>query len=223
MSPTRKAHFMDPRIFCIGRNYVEHIRELGHPEDGDCVVFMKPATCLVPPGSAVSIPTDRGSVHHEAELVVRIGRAVRDEPPTETADAVDALALGLDLTLRDEQTRLRDGGKPWELAKAFDHSAPLGPFTPWRGDVSLNAIEFSCHVNGELRQQGNTCQMLFSIERIISILSRSWQLLPGDLIYTGTPAGVGALRPGDVVELDSSVLQSAQWPIVGYDALQKLG
>ncbi len=87
----------------------------------------------------------------------------------------------------------------------------------------MNAIEFSCHVNGELRQQGNTCQMLFSIERIISILSRSWQLLPGDLIYTGTPAGVGALRPGDVVELVSSVLQSAQWPIVGYDALQKLG
>jgi len=214
---------MDPRIFCIGRNYAEHIRELGHPEDGDCVVFMKPASCLVAPDQPVVIPTDRGAVHHEAELVVRIGREASHVEPDAATAAVDALALGLDLTLRDEQNRLRKDGKPWELAKAFDHAAPLGPFTSWNGEVPLNAITFACRVNGELRQQGDTRQMIFSVPRIISILSRTWRLRPGDLIYTGTPAGVAALQPGDIVELDSSVLQSARWAIHGYDAPQKLG
>lgn len=214
---------MSARIFCIGRNYVEHIRELGHPEDGDCVVFMKPASCLVPVGTQILLPTGRGAVHHEAELVVRIGQPGHHVPSESASALIDALGLGLDLTLRDEQTRLRQDGKPWELAKAFDHAAPLGPLTPWDGSIALNAIAFTCHVNGELRQRGETAHMLFSVERIISILSRTWALQPGDLIYTGTPAGVGPLVPGDRVRLGCDVLESAEWMTGTNDALQKIG
>ena len=214
---------MSARIFCIGRNYVEHIRELGHPEDGDCVVFMKPASCLVTAGQAIALPVGRGAVHHEAELVIRIGQTGQRISSDSAATFIDAMGLGLDLTLRDEQNRLRQAGKPWELAKAFDHAAPLGPLTPWDGAPALDDIAFECHVNGELRQRGHTAHMLFSVERIISILSQTWMLQPGDLIYTGTPAGVGPLAPGDHVKLSSDVLESAEWTTGTNDALQKIG
>ena len=118
---------------------------------------------------------------------------------------------------------MRQAGKPWELAKAFDHAAPLGPLTPWDGAPALDDIAFECHVNGELRQRGHTAHMLFSVERIISILSQTWMLQPGDLIYTGTPAGVGPLAPGDHVKLSSDVLESAEWTTGTNDALQKIG
>lgn len=194
------------RIFCIGKNYAEHVAELahlGHAADGQCVVFMKPASCIVVPGEPVVLPRDKGSIHHEAELVVRL----------DAGGAVTHLTLGLDLTLRDLQTELKNKGKPWELAKAFDHAAPLGSWTPYAGQ-DLQALEFTCHVNGQLRQRGHTKDMLFPVARIIHILSQTWALRDGDLIYTGTPAGVGPLLPGDRVVLEGAGLGRHEWNCV---------
>ncbi len=209
------------RIFCIGKNYAEHVAELahlGHTPDaapsasagdrksssiapaGDCVVFMKPASCVVPVGQAIALPRDKGSIHHEAELVIRLG----------AGGAVTHLTLGLDLTLRDLQTNLKNKGKPWELAKAFDHAAPLGAWVPFTGQ-DVQALEFTCHVNGQLRQKGNTKDMLFSVPRIVQILVQTWALQAGDVVYTGTPAGVGPLLPGDTVVLEGQGLGRHQW------------
>lgn len=194
------------RIFCIGKNYAQHVAELahlGHAADGDCVVFMKPPSCIVPAGGSIPLPHGKGAVHHEAEVVIRLG----------TGGAVTHLTLGLDLTLRELQTDLKNKGKPWELAKAFDHAAPLGEWTEYRGQ-DLQALEFTCHVNEKLRQQGNTRDMLFPVARILTILSQSWALQDGDAIYTGTPAGVGPLVAGDRVVLEGAGLGRHEWNCV---------
>ena len=188
------------RIFCIGRNYAEHIKELGNASDEACVVFMKPASCVVPVGAPIVLPRGRGSVHHEAEVVVRL----------DAAGKVDALTLGLDLTLRELQNQLKGKGAPWELCKAFDHAAPLGEWTAHDGR-DLQAIEFRCEVNGALRQSGNTRDMLFPVARILQILSQTWAPMAGDIIYTGTPAGVGPLVPGDRIAVSGKDLGRFEW------------
>lgn len=191
------------RIFCIGKNYTDHVSELahlGHSADGDCVVFMKPVSCVVTAGHPIRLPRDRGAVHHEAELVLRLGPKAQ----------VTHFTLGLDLTLRELQTRLKNKGAPWELAKSFDHAAPLGEWRAYRGE-DLQALEFTCHVNGDLRQHGYTRDMLYSVARQIEILSQTWRLNDGDAIYTGTPKGVGPLTPGDRVALASAATGSFEW------------
>ena len=191
---------MSGRIFCIGRNYAEHIKELGNAPDDQCLIFMKPASCIVPAGQSVTLPRNRGSVHHEAELVVRLG----------ARGQVDAITLGLDLTLRELQGELKKKGSPWELAKAFDDSAPLGDWTPYKGQ-DLQALEFTCDVNDQRRQTGNTKDMLFPVARILTILSQTWAPRAGDMIYTGTPAGVAPLAPGDRVTLASAAIGRFEW------------
>ena len=201
------------RIFCIGKNYAEHVAELahlGHSPDGDCVVFMKPASCLVEEGQPIVLPRDRGAVHHEAELVIELTGGGRDIPEDEALDCVAGMTLGLDLTLRDLQTALKSNGKPWELAKAFDGSAPMGAVKPYL-EQDLQDIRFTCHVNGQLRQQGHTRDMLFPVARQIHILSQTWALEPGDLLYTGTPKGVGPLVPGDEIVLPAARLGAFAW------------
>lgn len=198
------------RIFCIGRNYAEHIQELGHAPEGDCVVFMKPASCVVPEGLPIPLPRGRGAVHHEAELVVMLTGGGSDIAVEEALRQVSAITLGLDLTLRELQSELKNRGAPWELAKAFDGAAPLGDWKPYL-DQDLQAIEFSCTVNGELRQRGHTRDMLYPVARQIHILSRTWALEPGDIVYTGTPKGVGPLKPGDRIELDSPTIGRFAW------------
>jgi 2-keto-4-pentenoate hydratase/2-oxohepta-3-ene-1,7-dioic acid hydratase in catechol pathway len=192
-----------PRIFCIGRNYAEHIRELGDIDAAQCVVFMKPHTSLVPAGDTVPIPRDRGAVHHELELVVEMGDANR----------VRAITLGIDLTLRELQNQLKKAGSPWELCKAFDHSAPIGDLVPRREGMDLADLELQLRVNGELRQQGNTRDMLFPVPKLVEILGRSWHLLPGDLIFTGTPPGVGPVLPGDRLDASSPQIGRFSWII----------
>jgi 2-keto-4-pentenoate hydratase/2-oxohepta-3-ene-1,7-dioic acid hydratase in catechol pathway len=213
----------DPRIFCIGKNYAEHVAELaplGH--DDELVVFMKPASAIVPLGEQIRLPRGRGAVHHEAELVVQLGGALAAPdaaltggpiPLARALDCVAALTLGIDLTLRELQTALKKRGAPWELAKAFDGAAPLGRFVPYRGQ-DLQALEFTCAVNGALRQHGRTSEMLYPVARQIHILSQTWRLAPGDLIYTGTPAGVGPLVPGDRIELAAADLGRFAWDCV---------
>lgn len=201
------------RIFCIGKNYAEHVAELahlGHVPDGDCVVFMKPPSCIVEEGDPIVLPRGRGAIHHEAELVIELTGGGRDIPESEALDCVAGMTLGLDLTLRELQTELKARGKPWELAKAFDGSAPLGMVRPYI-EHDLQDIVFSCHVNGVLRQQGHTAEMLFSVARQIHILSRTWALEPGDVLYTGTPKGVGPLVPGDEIVLSSPLLGEFRW------------
>ncbi len=202
-----------PRIFCIGRNYAEHIRELGDLGAEQCIVFMKPSTSLVPAGRPIIIPQNRGTVHHELELVVQIGREGSRIPSARALDHVGAITLGIDLTLRELQGQLKKSGSPWELCKAFDHSAPIGELMPWSGKPELGNLDLQLRVNGQLRQSGNTRDMLFPIPRLVEILSQSWQLLPGDLIYTGTPPGVGPLVAGDVVEAESPQIGRFSWLI----------
>ncbi|MDI3259179.1 MAG: fumarylacetoacetate hydrolase family protein [Sinobacteraceae bacterium] len=211
----------DPRIFCIGKNYGEHVAELAHlGHDADLVVFMKPASCIVPVDEPIPLPRGRGAVHHEAELVVRLGGdwldalAPGQAIPVERAMAcVSALTLGIDLTLREVQTALKNRGAPWELAKAFDGAAPLGEFVPYRGQ-DLQALEFTCHVNGALRQHGRTREMRYPVARQIHVLSQTWRLRSGDLLYTGTPKGVGPLVAGDRIELAAQGIGRFVWDCV---------
>ena len=202
------------RIFCIGRNYVQHVRELGNPLPRTPVVFMKPPSSLVRPGEPIHFPRHGRELHHEAELVVRIVRTGRVTTPRQTPDFVGAVTLGLDLTLRDVQQDLKRQGLPWEAAKAFEQSAPIGTFTPCDASVDLRDIAFRCTVNGEHRQAGNTRDMIFPVDQLLVELSRIWTLRAGDLIYTGTPEGVGPLRVGDSVELASDLTGAFRWTLV---------
>ena len=202
----------DPRrIFCVGRNYAEHAKEMGNALPPEPVIFMKPVTSLVREGEKLVLPRGRGSVHHEMELVLAVGREAKDATPETALSLLAGVTLGLDLTLRDEQARLKQAGAPWELAKAFDGSAAVGRFSPAPVRFDPQALDMLCTVNGQVRQAGNTRDMLFPIPAILAFLSSRWRLLPGDLIYTGTPAGVGPLRPGDRVEISSPALGSFGW------------
>lgn len=212
-NPSQTGTQRCPRLFCIGRNYAAHIRELGNAPDSACTVFMKPASALLAPGAPIRLPVGRGPVHHEAELVVRIGTGGRNIPADAALGHIDAFGLGLDLTLRAVQDDLKARGLPWELAKAFDGSAPLGPLVP-RRDEDFRAFRFQLRVNGSLRQQGDTAQMLYGVADIVRILSSHWTLQPGDLIYTGTPAGVAPLAAGDTVELESGPTGRVTWEVI---------
>ncbi len=199
------------RIFCIGKNYADHVAELaplGHDEG--MVVFMKPASCVVPAGGVVKLPRDRGAVHHEAELVVMLSGGGSDVPVDQASRFVSHLTLGLDLTLRDLQLQLKQKGAPWELSKSFDGAAPLGGWKPYAGE-NLQALEFTCHVNGQLRQHGLTREMLFPVAQQIHILSHTWALQPGDVIFTGTPKGVGPLKLSDSLTLHCDQLGTFTW------------
>lgn len=206
--------FSCQRIFCIGRNYAEHAREMGAPRPAQPVVFMKPATSLVRDGGPLRLPQGQGSVHHEMELVVAVGREGAAVASREALEHVAGVTLGIDLTLRELQSRLKQAGQPWELSKAFEGSAPVGEFVDWSGQFDIQNIEMRCAVNDALRQQGNTRDMLFPVAEIIAFLSHHWRLLPGDLIFTGTPAGVGPLAAGDRIEISSPQIGRFAWQAV---------
>jgi 2-keto-4-pentenoate hydratase/2-oxohepta-3-ene-1,7-dioic acid hydratase in catechol pathway len=213
------AHFMNfrhfpNRIFCIGRNYVEHVRELNNPMPAKPIIFMKPASSLAPPGETIRFPSHGKELHHETEVVVGIGKAGKPSTAEEAEGFIQALTLGLDLTLRDVQREMKTKGLPWELAKSFDQSAPLGDMVPYRKPLRFDAIQFACYVNGEKRQEGTSRDMIFPIPRLIMEVGTVWTLQPGDLIFTGTPAGIGPLNPRDKVEISSPQLGSWSWSIV---------
>lgn len=192
------------RIFCVGRNYASHAAELGNAVPVEPVIFMKPPTAIVSAGNAILLPRDHGAVHFETEVVLLVGR-----DGAESVNDIAGIALGLDLTLRDEQAKLKSRGLPWELAKAFDGSAPLGDFVVPPGDFS--DVEFECRVNGERHQHGRMRDMLFPVPRIIAFLASRFRLRRGDLVFTGTPEGVGPLVPGDAVELESRETGLQRW------------
>jgi len=209
-----KSNLNIARIFCIGRNYVEHIQELKNIIPTKPVVFIKPASCLVEPGEKIHFPKHGKELHHEVEIVVKVGsegRVVREE---EALAFISSITVGLDLTLRDIQEDLKKKGLPWEIAKAFEQSAPIGNFVPYDQLIDLNNISFGCKVNGIEKQRGNTGNMIFSIGKLLVELSKIWVLRPGDLIYTGTPSGVGPLKIGDSIEIESDSIGSFSWSII---------
>lgn len=195
-SPLR---FAVRRIYCVGRNYAEHIREMGGDERELPFFFQKPTDAIVLDGAQVPYPTITSDFQHEIELVLAIGRGGSDIPIEAAADHVFGLAVGVDLTRRDVQVQARKAGRPWEIGKSFDHSAPIGLLHPTEGAALPTSGPVSLSVNGEVRQTGDLGQLIWSCAEIVSQLSRQYRLEVGDLIYTGTPAGVGPLQPGDVV------------------------
>lgn len=186
------------KIICIGRNYAEHARELNNPVPEQPVVFMKPASALLVNNKPLYYPEFTKDLHYELELVVKIARNGKHVQPEFAADYYQEVALGIDFTARDLQSELKAAGKPWELAKGFDGSAALSPFVPL-AQLNHKAMEFELWKNAERVQHGNSKDMLFRIEEIIVFVSQYFKLQMGDLIFTGTPAGVGSVQIGDVL------------------------
>ena len=188
------------RIYCIGLNYADHVREFGRePEQSPPVFFMKPADAVVENGAAIPYPPATTDFHYEIELVVAIGVGGREIAPARALEHVFGYAAGNDLTRRDLQRASKGRGEPWDTAKGFDHSAPVAAIRPARqGHVSRGRIWLA--VNGEKRQESDLAQMIWDVPQIIAALSRLYRLEAGDLIFTGTPAGVGAVKPGDRLE-----------------------
>jgi acylpyruvate hydrolase len=187
------------KIFCIGRNYSEHAKELGNAVPENPVVFSKPDTALLKNGEPFYHPDFSNDIHHEIELVIRINKMGKKIQPKFARNYFNEIGLGIDFTARDIQQQLKEKGLPWELAKAFDGSAPLGDFINIES-VDLKSIQFSLSKNGSIVQQGNTAHMIFSFEEIVSFISQYFTLKVGDLIFTGTPAGVSKVSIGDILE-----------------------
>lgn len=193
------ARFPVRRIFCIGRNYADHAREMGATVDrGNPVFFCKPADGIVCDGMDVPYPTVTQSLHHEVEMVLALGSGGRDLDAANATHSIFGYGVGLDLTRRDLQTAMKAGGLPWDIAKAFDHSAPVSSLRPAHlGAPATNAI-LALEVNGEQRQRAPIGDMIWSAAEILVELSHLFELKAGDLVFTGTPAGVAALERGDV-------------------------
>lgn len=188
------------RVFCVGRNYEAHAREMGNdPNREPPFFFMKPADAVVPAGGTVPYPPLTEDLHHEVEMVVAIGKGGSNLSPAQALDHVWGYAVGVDLTRRDLQAVAKKMSRPWDWAKGFDASAPCGPLVPVAVAGHPAAGSISLSVNGEVRQQGDLNELIWPVADVIAIISQSVALAPGDLIFTGTPAGVGALQPGDKV------------------------
>jgi fumarylpyruvate hydrolase len=198
-----QAQFPVHRIYCVGRNYAEHAKEMGHSGREPPFFFMKPADAVLvaTPGQAQALPYPSltHNLHHEVELVVAIGTGGQNIPVAQAEQHIFGYAVGLDMTRRDLQNDMKTQGRPWCIGKGFDHSAPIGPITPKAaaGDMAHAAI--TLQVNGQQRQHSSLDQLIWNISETIAQLSCAWALQPGDLIYTGTPAGVGAVVRGDAL------------------------
>ncbi len=190
------------KIVCLGRNYAEHILELGNEVPERPVLFIKPATSLLAPGGTVRIPAYSRECHHEVELAVLIGRAGKDISETEALAHVAGYGVAIDLTLRDVQDELKKKGLPWEIAKGFDTACPLTAFVPKERIADPHQLRISLRVNGDVRQDATTALMLRRLPQIIREISEIFTLEEGDVILTGTPAGVGAIVCGDRLEAE---------------------
>jgi 2-keto-4-pentenoate hydratase/2-oxohepta-3-ene-1,7-dioic acid hydratase in catechol pathway len=187
------------KIVAVGRNYSDHVREMGGAAADPPVLFLKPPSALVPGGGAIALPSFSREVHHEVELVVRVGRGGARLAPAAAARAVDACAVGIDLTARDLQAEAKKRGEPWAVAKGFDGSAPVSAFVALDDVGALATWEIALAIGGATKQRGAIAQMTLAIPELVAFVSSRFRLEAGDLIFTGTPAGVGPVRAGDVV------------------------
>lgn len=198
-SLTTGEQFPIGKILCIGRNYVDHINELGNEVPAAPVIFMKPASSVIFGGDKITIPDYSNDCHHEGELAVLIGKKGKDIPQNSALEHVAGYGVAIDLTLRDVQGELKKKGLPWDIAKGFDTACPLSEFTPAEQVADPQSLQIRLSVNGEIRQYGSTGLMINSVAKIINHLSSIFTLEPGDLILTGTPAGVGQIVSGDLL------------------------
>jgi fumarylpyruvate hydrolase len=189
------------RIYCVGRNYADHAREMGHDPDREPpFFFMKPATAIVTDGEAMAYPALSKDVHHELEMVVALGKGGANIPVNQALDHVWGYGLGLDMTRRDLQGEAKKMGRPWDTGKAFDQSAPCSALVPVSQCGHLSEGRIYLTVNGQVRQDGDLAMMIWNVPETIAYLSTLFTLMPGDLIFSGTPAGVAAVQRGDVLE-----------------------
>ncbi|MBB1285212.1 fumarylacetoacetate hydrolase family protein [Flavisolibacter sp. BT320] len=188
------------KIFCVGRNYADHAKELNNEVPDEPVIFMKPKSALLQPHTPFYYPEFTNELHYEAELVLRIAKNGKYIQEKFANKYYDAVTVGIDFTARDIQTELKQKGLPWERAKAWDNSAVVGKWVPVTGLKNKNAVNFALYKNKELVQQGNSDEMIFSFDYIVSYISNFFSINIGDLIFTGTPAGVGEAVVGDELE-----------------------
>jgi fumarylpyruvate hydrolase len=186
------------RILCVGRNYAAHRREMGGDDRDPPFFFAKPADAIVPPGVDAAYPSATANLHYEIELVVALKSGGADVSPAQALGLIFGYAVGVDLTRRDLQAAARDKGQPWDSAKGFDDSAPISAIRPWTGAPPQGRIRLA--VNGQTRQDAVIADMIWNVPEIVAEASKLWRLAPGDLIFTGTPEGVGPLQRSDAVE-----------------------
>jgi len=187
-------------IFCIGRNYVAHIKELNHSQSDHPVVFLKPLSALVYHKESLLLPVDSQDVHHEVEVLLLIGKRAKNVEIKDALSHIKAYGIGIDFTARDIQKQAIKDGKPWTLAKGFDTFAAVSDFIPAEKIKNPQDLNFSLSVNNQVKQSSNTKLMIFPIDYLISYLSQKFTLNEGDLIYTGTPEGVGPVVAGDIIK-----------------------
>jgi 2-keto-4-pentenoate hydratase/2-oxohepta-3-ene-1,7-dioic acid hydratase in catechol pathway len=188
------------KIICIGRNYVKHIEELQNERPDEPVIFLKPDSAILLKQHPFVIPEFSDDVHHEVEILVKINKVGKYIEPKFAPNYYDEIGLGIDFTARDIQNQLKEKGLPWEKSKAFDGSAVIGEFYPKKEFISLDSINFELINNGILVQKGNTRHMLWKIDELISHISQYFTIKKGDIIFTGTPEGISAIKPNDVLE-----------------------
>jgi fumarylpyruvate hydrolase len=205
------ANFPVRRIYCVGRNYAAHRREMGGDDRDPPFFFAKPADAIVAKGGEVAYPPATANLHHEVELVVALKAGGRDVSPDKALDLVFGYAVGVDMTRRDLQAQAREKLQPWEAAKGFDQSAPISAIQPGQA-VPNGSIRLK--VNGEMRQNSRLDHMIWSVPEIIAEASKLWRLEAGDLIYTGTPEGVGPLERGDKVECEADGVGRLEFKVV---------
>ena len=207
-----RAGFPVRRVLCVGRNYWAHRKEMGGEDRDPPFFFAKPADAIVAPGKDVAYPPRTSNLHHEIELVAALKGGGRDVPLETALELVFGYAVGVDLTRRDLQNAAKDKGQPWDAAKGFDASAPISAIRPWTGAPPQGRIALS--VNGQIRQDATVAEMIWTVAEIVSEASRLWTLAAGDLIYTGTPQGVGPLVRGDRVEGEVEGVGSLNFTVV---------
>ena len=196
-------HYPMGKVVCVGRNYAEHAKELNNPVPDEPLLFIKPGSSVVCPVNGFNIPQDRGAVHFEIEIAVLIGKPLSKRPcEEEVLDAISGYAPALDLTLRDVQDQLKKKGWPWEVAKSFDGACVIAPFIVSDAVSDTTNIDVRLTVNGEVRQQGNSSEMLNPVVPLIQHMAYMFSLQPGDVVLTGTPAGVGPLQSGDQILME---------------------
>lgn len=224
LTPPAQAHlditgsdekFPVRRIYCIGKNYLAHIHEMNADERDPPVIFMKPTDAIVKNGGEIPYPVFTSNFHYECELVVALKSGGYNIPVSEANSHIYGYAVGLDMTRRDHQPEVMAKGMPWEVTKGFDMSAPIGPITPASACGILTSGHVTLKVNGDVRQDADISLMIWKVDEIISKISEQHRLMPGDIILTGTPAGVGAVVSGDVLDCSVDGLEPMQVRIGG--------
>ena len=202
------------KILCLGQNYANHAKEMGGTPPTSPIIFLKPSTAIIENGDAIVLPKMSEDVHHEVELTVLLGKHGKNIPQSKALDYVEGYGIGLDMTMRDRQKEARAAGNPWSIAKGFDTSAPLSPFIYKSLVTNPDNLEIMLSVNGKERQHSNTSNMIYKIDYIIAFLSSIFTLEEGDVIYTGTPEGVGKVVAGDVIEAEIPGIGKLHHPVI---------